>query len=204
MSKKGTATREKILDIAQTMILDRGYSGTSLDKVIDELGMTKGAFFHHFRNKYDLAIELIERYSAKDLDFFNECQQRADKLSSDPLQQVLIIIGLYEEMFSNLDEPYPGCLMASYIYELHHFDKNALGMINNVFLEWRKMLSKRFETIAEKYPPKININIPALADEFTVIIEGAFIMSKSLRDPQIVVNQLQLYKKYIELLFSNS
>jgi len=53
-SKKGAATREKILDAAQGMVLERGYSGVSIDKLIESLGVTKGAFFHHFKNKKEL------------------------------------------------------------------------------------------------------------------------------------------------------
>jgi TetR/AcrR family transcriptional repressor of nem operon len=202
MSKKGTATREKILNTAQAMVLERGFSGMSVDSMIEALGMTKGAFFHHFKNKNELAVDLIERYAAMDLQFFDECQVRADKLSNDPLQRVLIIIGLYEESFAKLTDPYPGCLLASYIYELHHFDKSIVNSINEVFLKWRSVLTHRFEKISRRYPPKGEVNYPALADEFTVIIEGAFIMSKSLHEPQIVADQLQHYKRYIELLFN--
>lgn len=201
ISKKGEATREKILDAAQELILDRGFSGVSVDNVIESVGLTKGAYFHHFKNKNEMAVALIERYAANDLAFFYDSLARAEKLSSDPLQQMLILVGLYEELFAGMSDPYPGCLLASYIYELQMFDTEVVDSINEVFLKWRKILSKRFEVIAEKYPPKTELDIPALADEFTVLIEGAFILAKSLNDPKIVVQQLQQYKNYIRLIF---
>ena len=204
MSKKGEATREKILDTAQALVLDNGFSAVSVDKLIDKLDMTKGAFFHHFKNKNQLAVNLIERYATDDKDFFYDTLARSEKLSNDPLQQILIMIGLWEEFFDNFEKPYPGCLLASYTYELQLFDDHTRSIINDVFLMWRKELSKRFTLISQKYSPAQPVHIPSLADQFMVIIEGAFILSKSLYDKDIVVHQIQHYKNYIELLFDRT
>ena len=59
MPKDGTQTREKILDTAQALIYQRGFTATTLDRVLDGAGLTKGAFFHHFKNKDDLALALV-------------------------------------------------------------------------------------------------------------------------------------------------
>lgn len=200
-SKKGAATREKILDAAQGMILERGFSGVSIDKLIETLGVTKGAFFHHFKNKKELATDLIDRYAEEDVRFFRECLARGENLSSDPLQQVLIAVGLYQEEFGTLAEPYPGCLLASYTYELQLFDEKIEATINDTFLAWRAALVERFERIAEIYPPAIKVDFPSLADQFVVIIEGAFILAKSMHEPKVVMDQLQHYKQYLELIF---
>jgi TetR/AcrR family transcriptional repressor of nem operon len=204
VSSKGKATKEKILDVAQELILDRGYSGVSVDNVIDKVGVTKGAFFHHYKNKNDMAVALIKRYATENMDFFNECMARAEKLTNDPLQQVLILVGLYIEVFSDMPEPYPGCVMASYIYELQVFEDEVIDTINDLFLAWRQALVERFEAIKKEYPPQQDIDLSSLADLFLVCIEGAFILSKSLNDPDIVVQQLQHYKNYVELIFRNS
>ena len=45
----------------------QGYTATSLDQVIAESSSSKGAFFHRFSSKSDLALQLIERYVASDL-----------------------------------------------------------------------------------------------------------------------------------------
>ncbi|MGB5535699.1 MAG: TetR/AcrR family transcriptional regulator, partial [Thiogranum sp.] len=66
MPRDGSVTRNKIMDVAQNMVLDVGLSGTSVEKVIDEAGVTKGTFFYHFKTKHDLAASLIERYAEDD------------------------------------------------------------------------------------------------------------------------------------------
>ena len=104
-------------------------------------------------------------------------------------------------VFASLEKPYPGCLLASYTYELQLFDDQTRRIINNVFLTWRDELTKRFKIIAKKSPLKQSVHLPSLADQCIVLIEGAFILSKSLDDTHIVVEQLQHYKNYLESIF---
>jgi len=201
MSKKGIETRARIMDAAQAMILDHGYGGMSVDQLINSLGLTKGAFFHHFNSKGDLAKTLIQRYADQGIDVFKETMGRARKLSDDPLQQMLLVIGLYEEIFEGLEEPYEGCLLASYVYELQQFDDDMRPIINTEFLHWRKELTVLFEQICKRYPPRAEFDAVALADMFTSTFEGAFVLSKALQEPAITAQQLRLYKTFIEILF---
>jgi TetR/AcrR family transcriptional repressor of nem operon len=201
MARKGEETRKRILDTAQQMILERGYAGVSVDSLISELGLTKGAFFHHFKSKRDLARTLIERFSQEGVDLFADSLARAKKLSDDPLQQLLILIGLYEEIFEGLTEPYPGCLLASYVYEMQQFDEETREIINTEFLLSRRELTKLIREIAKAHPPKTEIDAVSLADGFMCLFEGAFVLGKSLRELDTTVQQLRHYKNYIELLF---
>ena len=201
MARKGEDTRNRILDAAQTMVLDHGFAGVSVDQLIQSLGLTKGAFFHHFKNKNDLARSLIRRYADEGLLLLRDNLARARKLSEDPLQQLLILVGLYEEMFENLTDPYPGCLLASYVYELQQFDEETRSIINEEFLQSRREVMNLLRSIVKKYPPRRPVDLMALADAFMSTFEGAFILSKSLNEADITVRQLRLYKNSIEALF---
>jgi TetR/AcrR family transcriptional repressor of nem operon len=201
MSKKGAETRQQIMDTAQAMILERGFSGTSVDHLINSLGLTKGAFFHHFNSKDDLATALIQRFVDDGIRTFDEFRARARKLSDDPLQQLLILAGLYEEQFDGLEKPYEGCLMAAYVYELEQFGDHIQPIISTEFLHWRRDLTALLEKIVQRYPPRAKFDIGALADMFISTFEGAFVVSKALQEPQVTAQQLRLYKVFIETLF---
>jgi TetR/AcrR family transcriptional repressor of nem operon len=201
MATKGETTRKRILDAAQAMILGHGFAGVSVDQLIQSLGLTKGAFFHHFKNKNDLARSLIRRYADEGMQFFSDSLARAKKLSNDPLQQLLIIIGLYEEMFEDLTEPYPGCLLASYVYELQQFDEETRAILNEEFILSRTELAKLIREVMVKYPPHREVDPLSLADGFMSVFEGAFVLSKSLGEADVTIKQLRHYKTYIELLF---
>ena len=201
MLRKGEDTRQRILDTAQALILERGFAGVSVDQIIQSLGLTKGAFFHHFRNKNDLARTLIQRYSDQGVELFNRTLTRAKRLSDDPLQQFLILVGLYEELFEDLTEPYPGCLLASYVYELQQFDEETRAIINEEFILSRREVTKLLREIMAIYPPRREVDPVALADGFMAVFEGAFILSKSLNEADITARQLRLYRTTLEALF---
>jgi TetR/AcrR family transcriptional repressor of nem operon len=199
--KDGIATRERILDAAQELILERGYSGMTVDNVLGEVELTKGAFFHHFKSKDELAMALLQRFAERDAEIYRETRERAEKLSDDPLQQLLIFVRLFEEMFDGLAEPYPGCLFASYLYELQLFGDETRKLIRNSFEQWRSLLREKIEAVVRKYPPQAKVDASHLADAFTVVLEGAFITGKAMNEPQVVADQLRLYRNYVELLF---
>jgi len=202
MRRDGAATRERILDAAESLILARGYAGMTVDNILEAVGITKGAFFYHFQSKDELASVLLDRFAERDAETYERVKTRAESLSDDPLQQVLLFIRLFEEMFEGLEQPYPGCLFASYVYELQQFDDGTRNLIRDSFLRWRDLLRSKFEAVARKYPPDLPVDYGVLADMFTVVLEGAFVTSKAIGDPKVVVEQIRQFRRYVELLFS--
>jgi len=52
-------TRQQILETAQRLFVDLGYDATSLQKIADEMGLTKAAVYYHFRAKSDILHEAM-------------------------------------------------------------------------------------------------------------------------------------------------
>jgi AcrR family transcriptional regulator len=53
-------TRQRLLDVAVSLISRHGFAGTSLQMIADELGFTKAAIYYHFRTRDQLLIALME------------------------------------------------------------------------------------------------------------------------------------------------
>jgi AcrR family transcriptional regulator len=53
-------TRQRLLDVAVTLISRHGFAGTSLQMIADDLGFTKAAIYYHFRTRDQLLIALME------------------------------------------------------------------------------------------------------------------------------------------------
>ena len=75
-------------------------------------------------------------------------------------------------------------------------------MLHETFARWRTLLQEKFTLIIEKYPPRNPVSASQLADGFTVVLEGAFILAKAMNDARMASEQLRLYRNYIELLFA--
>jgi AcrR family transcriptional regulator len=53
--------RKEILDVAQRLVYTKGYDQMSIQDILDELHISKGAFYHYFDSKSDLLEALIDR-----------------------------------------------------------------------------------------------------------------------------------------------
>jgi TetR/AcrR family transcriptional repressor of nem operon len=204
MGAKGEQTREHIMATAESIILQRGYSGTSIEDIIGAAGITKGGFFYHFDGKNDLAKNLMLRYLDQDEQFFSGLAERARSLTEDPLQQLLIFLKLMAEAMADLPGTHPGCLVASFTYEAQQFDDEIRELNTQGVLTWRRIFLEQLERVAEKYAMKIEKPIEELADMLSSVIEGGIIMSKVLDDQDILPNQLLHYRSYIRLVFDDA
>jgi AcrR family transcriptional regulator len=60
----GEGTRERILDIALDLFVDKGYEATSLREIAEAMGFSKAALYYHFRSKTDIFLALHLRMHA--------------------------------------------------------------------------------------------------------------------------------------------
>src|SRR4029079_19565362 len=59
--KEYALKRNQILDVAQRLIYTKGYEQMAIQDILDELQISKGAFYHYFDSKPALLEALIER-----------------------------------------------------------------------------------------------------------------------------------------------
>ena len=57
---KGEQTREQILQAAKELFMRKGYHNTSIYDLFEKAAITKGAFYHHWRTKEELALTILE------------------------------------------------------------------------------------------------------------------------------------------------
>lgn len=203
MAAKGEATKDKLLYIAEKYILQNGYSATSIEQIINEAGITKGGFFYHFEGKNALAYALLQRYRKQEAFLFSNMFSRAEELTDDPLQQMLVFVKLLAEMLADLEGQHPGCLVASFTYESHHVNEQVRGITADSVLDWRRLFKDQINKINARYSPKEPASSEDLADMLSTILEGGIIVSRALNDPSIQVKQLIEYRRYINLLYAN-
>ena len=201
MPRNGEKTKNRILDAAHELVIGHGLAGTSIDMVLKKSQVTKGAFFYHFKTKADLAQVLVQRYADREAAHLELQLARAEKISRDPLHQILIFIGLFQEEADKLTEPGGGCLIASYTYQFEELDVDIRNISAESMLFWRSRLGAKFEAVMERYSPRLTVSAYELSDNMVSIFEGAFVMMRVLQDPKQLSQQLAHYRNYIELLF---
>ncbi|WP_332687920.1 TetR/AcrR family transcriptional regulator [Devosia sp.] len=198
---KGQETRERLLAIAETSVLAKGFAATSIEEVIAEAGITKSGFFYHFADKNALAHEMLQRYVVANDEIFGEHFGRAAELADDPLQSFLIGLKLLAETMADLPNGHPGCLIASVCYQERLFDSTVRQLTMDSVHKWNAFFRERIDAIAAAHPPAEPVDLEQLASMMSCIVDGAIIMSKALGDPSILPKQILLFRSYIRLLF---
>ncbi len=178
--------------------MERGLAGTSIDMILDAAGITKGAFFYHFKSKADLAEQLAKRYVNQDNNAFLALMREAERTTSDPLDCLIDFLDRLGEWFGK-SEPLPGSLFASYCYGQH--DEKLASFMDEHMKLWRKHYVRLFQRIAQRYPPAGEIDLTDLSDHFLTVVQGGFVMSRIYRDPSTVATQLRLFGRYVQLVF---
>jgi AcrR family transcriptional regulator len=65
-------TKEQILSVSAKLFLEKGYDKTSIQDIIDALGMSKGAIYHHFKSKEEILDGVMELRSKSAIEIFND------------------------------------------------------------------------------------------------------------------------------------
>lgn len=201
MAERGEQTRMRILAAAEPLVMESGFAATSLDDILTAAGLTKGAFFHHFKSKGDLARALVERYVANDLALFDRWSAEADAGSNDPLEQARLFLKSFETYIERLPQPPSGCLLATYTYESMQFEPAIQKYIAGSFRRWAALYETKFEAVLARRRPARPVSARDLADMIVAIIEGGFILSRAYSDPYVVARQSKQFRQYLELLF---
>ena len=195
-------TRELIIELAERRFFQQGFSGTSLNDIMVDAGLSKGAFFHHFKAKEELAHAVLERWADNDDDLVREFVMRASALADDPLQEAILFIKLFEEWLSNLHEPLGGCLFASFTYESARFDTAMHDYIKDRLEVWMGLYQVIFDRLVDARESRVpDITGRSLTEMLATLFEGGLLLTRALEDRHYLIRQLRQYRMYLALLF---
>jgi TetR/AcrR family transcriptional repressor of nem operon len=128
------STKQRLLDVGLAMLLEHGYHGLGIQPLLDAARTPKGSFYHHFADKEDFALQVIDRYMGGVHAGLDECL--ADK-NRPPLERVRRFFELTQQSYKK--EGYLGCLLGGLGQEL--------SGANELF---RRKIEKCFTEIAER------------------------------------------------------
>lgn len=92
--------RQTIVDAAVQLFERDGYEATSVNKIMARIGMTKGAFYHHFQNKEEILITIHDIFIQQELDALTRIESEQEDPREALAQTVEMIIGSVEQYHS--------------------------------------------------------------------------------------------------------
>ena len=128
---KGDKTREQFIQAAKTLFTQRGYHNTSIYDLFELSGISKGAFYHHWKTKEDLALELCAEISAIYAKHFFVL------LDSQDAPRVVIDRALHTVAELNAQPNYPHCrLLALFSLEAEPSETRLGQTISELKTRW--------------------------------------------------------------------
>ncbi len=199
---KGSDTRTRILDIAEASVLKKGFEATSIDEIVAAAEISRGGFFYHFQDKNVLARAMLERYIETEDQLYDDLFERARELSDDPLHSMLIGLKMLAELLADMPERHPGCVIAATAYQDRLFDQGVRDLNRKAILGWRARFRAMFEEIANTYEPREPVDLDALGDMVSGVVEGGLVLERALQEGSAAAQQVILLRTYIKLLFA--
>jgi AcrR family transcriptional regulator len=81
-------TRSLLLDAAEDVFAEKGFTPATLDDIAQTAGYTKGAIYKHFATKADLFLAVSDRYWRRYFDNFADVMSSAEQIGSRELDEI--------------------------------------------------------------------------------------------------------------------
>lgn len=200
MTATKSSARDRILDAAQSLVTEQGFTGTSIESILSVADASKGAFFHHFESKDSLGEALLRRYADSEAELLEELLSQVERESDDAAIQLVRFVELFEDAADDISANLPGCLFVSFVYErglsVNRSDQIIVGSIEL----WRSRILEKLDAAARTRPRLAEIDLASLADQVFTIFEGAFILARATDQPEHMRKQLRHVRRYFALL----
>jgi TetR/AcrR family transcriptional repressor of nem operon len=192
--------RQKLLEAALSLVRTKGYAATTVDDICAAAGVTKGAFFHHFRNKEALGIAVADYWSEMTGAFFAAAPYHKYK---DPLDRVLGYIDFRKAILTG-KVPEFTCLVGTMVQEVYETcpaireacDASISGHAAKVEVDIAEAIKRH--GIRAKW------TAGSLALHTQAVLQGAFVLAKAKGDAAVAVQSTDHLRRYIELLFQSA
>lgn len=194
------ATRERLLQCAFDEIYEQGYAGASLDRILADSGVTKGALYHHFGSKSDLAHAVIDEIIRP---FVLERWVEPLLGTDDP---VGTLIGHFETTACAFTdrEMACGCPLNNLIQELAATDEPLRARLAGVIDAWRGGVAAALERGVAKGTVRKDVDPAATAAFVVSSLEGLATLMKSHRDPSFAGSVGSVFVRFLETLRADS
>src|SRR5258705_11710513 len=189
--------KAKLLDAALSLIREKGYSSTSVDELCTEAGVTKGAFFHHFKSKDALAVAAANHWSETTGAFFETAPYHKH---GDPLDRVLGYLDFRKAILKGEIAEFT-CLAGMMVQEIYGTHPDIREACEASISGHAARIEADIAEAMKRHRIRGPWTAESLALHTQAVIQGAFILAKAKGSAPIAAASIDHLRRYIELLF---
>jgi len=185
--RKGEATKQRIIAQAAPIFNRRGYTGCSLQELMDATGLEKGGIYRHFANKEELAAEAFRYALAQNV------KVRTAHLAevSGAVNKLRRAVELFVELPSAVEG---GCPLMNTAIDADDGNPALRALALQGIQDWRKRLCKVVEGGIKSGEIRRDTSPKQVANTIIATLEGALMISRlertrgALKDARVALN----------------
>ena len=174
-------TRQQLVLAAFLEMHEQGFRNASLSRILDRVGVTKGALYHHFKNKLELGYAVIEEV-IKPMVVTEWVQALAD--TDDPLEAIKTII---RERRAEHGETVRvcGCPLNNLAMEMSPIDEGFRLRIQALFGSWQRGIASALRQGQAHGKVRQGVDADQIATFILASIEGTIGLGKNAQSMDV-------------------
>lgn len=186
-----------LLNAALAVFRIKGYTATRVEDICEAAALTKGSFFHHFKNKEDFAVAAAEHWIAVTSPEFLSA---AFRTLPDPLDRLLAYIDLRKALLRGALPEYT-CFAGTIIQEVYQTHPTVRDACEKSISGHAATLEPDIEEAMRLYCVDPSFSAESLALYTQAVMQGAFILAKAKQGSTVAVECLEHLRRHIQMLF---
>ena len=193
--------RDKLLGAAVRLVREKGYNATSVDSLCEVAGVTKGAFFHHFKSKEDLAVAASHFWTKNAAQLFAAAEYNKFE---DPLDQLIGYVDFRLQLLQGSTLAECTCLLGTMVQEKFETSPAIREACFEGIHFHATEVGKMMASAKVLHAPQASWSVESLALYTQTVIQGAFVLAKAKNDVGLAADMILHLRRYIELLFHHA
>jgi AcrR family transcriptional regulator len=190
-------TREKLLHSAFAEIYRQGFQGASLDVILANAGVTKGALYHHFPDKAALGYAVVDEVIRGLL-----LERWLGVLERQPGDPLSALQGMLKHRATDLTahEVELGCPLNNLAQEMSPLDERFRRRVSATFETWIDGFARVLERGQVEGTIKRDVDARQVATFLVGALEGCYGLAKSARSKPMLRANLDILSTLLESL----
>lgn len=187
----------KLLEAALSVIRTKGFSATTVDDLCAAAGVTKGAFFHHFKSKDALGVAAADHWSETTAAMFADAPYHD---LADPLDRVLAYVAFRKALLQG-GVPEFTCLVGTMVQEIYQTNPAIRDACDRSISHHAATLEADIEAAMRERGMVADWTPKSLALHTQAVLQGAFILAKAKGGAAVAADSVDHLIGYLKLLF---
>ena len=189
--------KSKLLEAALVVIRAKGYAAATVDEFCASAGVTKGAFFHHFKSKDEFGVAAADHWSRVTGEMFAQASYHDH---ADPLDRVLGYIALRKSLLKG-GVPEFTCLVGTMVQEAYETSPAIRAACERSIFGHAATLEADIEAAMRARGLRDGLSAKSLALHTQAVLQGAFILAKAKGGAAVAASSVDHLTRYVQMLF---